>query len=191
MQLHPHRTALLIIDMQNDFVRSDGVLCVPGIEEHLPAYRQFVASCRRKGITVIYTRHAFDPVKNPIEAELFPMLLEGGLRPGTRGYDVIDELAPEQGDIILEKSRYNAFYKTDLDAILKQRGITHVIITGTMTEICCHSTARGAMERDYRVLFPSDLNFSADLRVHEVTCGVIGMCIGTVCTAQEVMGMMN
>ena len=184
------RTALLIIDMQNDFVRKDGALCVPGIEEHLPAYQAFLAECRKKGMTIIYTRHVFDPVKNPIEAELFPELLKGGLRAQTPGHAVIEELAPKQGDTILEKTRYNAFYKTDLDAVLKAKGITHVIISGTMTEICCHSTARGAMERDYRVLFLSDLNFSLDPNVHAVTLDVIKMCIGTVCTAKEATDMM-
>jgi ureidoacrylate peracid hydrolase len=191
MKLTPSRTALLVIDMQNDFVREDAVLRIPGIEERLDDYQKFLAACRKKGVMIIYTRHVFDPKKNPIEAELFPELLKGGLRAGTSGHAIVDELAPKHDDIIIDKTRYNAFYNTDLEAVLKKRGITHVMISGTMTEICCHSTARGAMERDYHVLFLSDLNFSADQHVHEVTLGVIKMCIGRVCTAEEVEGMMG
>lgn len=190
MQPTPSTTALLVIDMQNDFVRKDGVLHVPGIDDRLSAYRMFIEECRKRGLPIIYTRHVFDAANNPIEAELFPVLLKEGLRPGTRGHAIIDELAPDPGDTVMEKTRYNAFFKTDLDAVLATKGITHVIITGTMTEICCHSTARGAMERNFRVLFPSDLNFSADPNVHMVTLGVIGMCIGTVATAEEVLNML-
>lgn len=72
--INPKKTALLIIDMQNDFVEEGAVLEVPATRKNLREYKTFIDFCRKKGVTVIYTRHCYDAKKNPIEARLFPQM---------------------------------------------------------------------------------------------------------------------
>ena len=82
------KAALLVIDMQNDFVRKGSRFHVMGIDRNLDAFRSFIGDCRGLGVLIIYTRHCYDPDSNPVERRLFPKLAEGGLRKGTEGWDI-------------------------------------------------------------------------------------------------------
>ena len=113
---------------------------------------------------MVYTRHCYIPEKNPIEAKLFPELKKTGLRKGTHGWNIHQEIAPAKDDITVDKTRYDAFFKTKLNQVLKKHTIKTIIITGTMTEVCCESTARSAMFFDYDVIFCSDFTCSRPLR---------------------------
>lgn len=180
------KTALLVIDMQNDFVLPTGAIPVKDIQKGIVRYKDFLKKCRSAGMKIIFTRHTFTPEMNPIEAELFPELREGGLREETFGHAIVEDLTPMNDEIVLNKHKYNAFYDTKLDAVLKEAGMTSVIITGTMTEVCCETTARGAMERDYVVLFVSDLTFTSDPQRQKATESVIASHVGWVVSADEV-----
>ena len=154
-KINPHKTALMIIDMQNDFTEKGAIIEVTGIRKGFPKFKKFIDFCRDKGLLIIYTRHVYSPKHNPIEARLFPELKRGGLRRNTHGFEIDNYLKPQNYDIVLNKTRYDAFYKTNLEKILKKNGITDIIITGTMTEVCCESTARSAMFRDFNIWFIS------------------------------------
>ena len=180
------KTALLIIDMQNDFVGEDAIISVKGIKDRLPKFKEFVKECKKKGITVIYTKHIFDPVKNPIEARLFPELAEAGLRENTKGTEIHESLKPVKDDLVIKKRRYDAFLGTDLELVLKTKGIENVIITGTMTQVCCESTTRTAMMKDFNVLFCSDLTFTSNLEVHQATLRTVSTHFGKVLTSEEI-----
>jgi len=177
------KTALLVIDLQHDFI--EGKLEVKGIKEKLDKLRNFIWKCRKKGVKVIYTKHLFDPIDNPIEAEKFPG--KSYLQEGTQGSEVHNIIIPEKEDIIIKKRRYDAFFGTNLEKVLRSKGIERVIIIGTMTNVCCDSTARSAMYRDFNVLFSSDLTFTSNLEVHENTLKTIQSHFGKVMTSKEIL----
>ena len=156
------RCVLLVIDMQNDFVLEGAILEVKEARNQIPQIKRLVDKCRELGVPVIYTIQETDPVFCALEVAAFPPLMETGMRKGTKGYEIIDELTPEAGDMIVKKRRFSAFYQTDMELILRNiRGpinpVDTVIICGTMTNICCESTARDAYFRDFKVVFGTDV----------------------------------
>ena len=153
------RSALLMIDMQNDFVLEGAPMEVPMARKRLPEMVTAVAACRQAGIPVIYSRHvlldSFDV--SPLETTYNQRLQTVGMRRGTDGVEVVEELKPEADDYVLDKHRYDAFHNTPLKSVLATiRGLNAVdtvIIAGTLTEVCCESTARSAYMNDYKVAF--------------------------------------
>lgn len=179
--------ALFIIDMQNDFVQEDGVMEVPGIRKHLSKFKNFIIECRKKGVLIIYTRYCFDPKNNAIELTLFPQLEKEGLRQGTKGWQIVNEIRPEKNDLMIDKTRYDAFFKTNIKKVLEKNKVDTVIITGTKTNVCCESTARSAMEHDYHVLFCSDLTFCGDKEGQKATLKIMKSNFGKVMASKEVL----
>ncbi|MBT4824311.1 cysteine hydrolase [Candidatus Woesearchaeota archaeon] len=184
-----NETALFVIDMQNDFVEKDSLIEVKEIRENIPKFKKFLKDCRKKGYLIVHTRHCYDPKKNPIEAKLFSELRGGGLRRKTHGWEIYKELKPEKGEIVIDKTRYDAFFKTDLEKILKKNKIKKIIITGTMTNICCESTARGGMYRDFEIIFCSDLTFSRNKQKQEGTLVTIKSHFGKVMSSKEIINL--
>lgn len=185
------KAALLVIDMQNDFVRQGSPFEVDGIRENMDEYKRFIYACRKLGVTIIYTRHCYDPRRNPVEASLFPKLGEGGLRKGTEGWQICDALQPQADDIVIDKTRYDAFFGTDLRDILVSKNIDTVVITGTITNVCCESTARTAMCYDYDVIFCSDLNYCSREDSHNNTLLVFKRFFGKVMDSSEILGALS
>jgi nicotinamidase-related amidase len=150
VRVDPERTALLVIDMQNDFVRADGALHVPGAEETVPRIAKLLEVARSSGIRVVFTQdthHDEDP-----EFDLWGE----HVKHGTWGWQIIDELKPRPGELVLEKVRYDAFYGTHLDHQLRQWGVDTLVICGTVANICVHYTAASAALRWYHVVIPRD-----------------------------------
>jgi nicotinamidase-related amidase len=146
----PTRTALLIVDMQNDFVDAKGALSVPGAAATVPVIRRLIDWARAAGVVVMYTQdthQAGDP-----EWSIWPKHVERG----TWGWEIVDALKPAPGDQVFEKARYDGFYETGLDAELRRRGINTLVICGTVASICVHYTAASAGLRWYRVIHPID-----------------------------------
>jgi len=181
------KTALLVIDMQNDFIEEGAIIEVRGIRKNLTILRDFIEGCREKRITIIYTKHIFDPVNNPIEAKLFPELAKEGLRDCSRGTEVHAALKPLDDDVVIKKRRFDAFIGTKLELMLKSKGIENVIIAGTMTNVCCESTARTAMMKDFNVLFCSDLTFTSDPDAHNNTLKNISTHFGKVMKSEDIL----
>jgi nicotinamidase-related amidase len=151
--LSPGRTALINVDLQNFFVNStDGAL------ELLERINRVSVACRGAGIPIIHTAHVLRPDGSNIGllGEMVPDIKEGLLNKGATTAALHAGLAVEPGDIILEKPRFGAFYGTDLELILRSRGIDTVIVSGISTDVCCDTTTREANARDFKVLFLSD-----------------------------------
>jgi len=168
------RCVLMVIDMQNDFVLDGAVMQVKEAKNQLPKIEKLISRCREFDVPVIYTIQETDPVFCPLEVAAFPHLKDAGMRKGTKGMQVIDELAPEPDDIVIRKRRFSAFYQTDLEIILRNiRGadepVDTIIICGTVTNICCESTARDAFFRDYKVVFGTDICSAVTLEAHNAT----------------------
>lgn len=157
--LDPRTTALLLIDLQNDFVEPGAPLDTPMAYRNIPRIKDLIAFCRDRGIAVIYTRHAHDEDGSDMGLfrDIYPGLGQGqALIEGRRGAAIFADVAPQAGDIVVRKQRYSGFFQTNLDLILRSKGIKDVAIAGATSEDCCLATARDAMYRGYRVAFLED-----------------------------------
>jgi nicotinamidase-related amidase len=150
VRIDPARTALVVIDMQNDFVQRGGSLLVPDAEATIPAIRRLLELARLNRMRVVYgqdTHHRGDP-----EWEMWPEhCLEGSW-----GWEIIAELAPGVDDTVLRKVRYDAFFGTSLDHLLRLWGVDTLIICGTVANIGVQYTAASAALRWYHVVIPRD-----------------------------------
>jgi ureidoacrylate peracid hydrolase len=187
------RAALLVIDMQRDFVEDGAIMEVPMARARIPEMRRILDHCRADSVPVFFTRHVlsdrFDI--SPLETTYIPKLKAAGMREGTSGAEVIAELAPLAQETVIVKHRYDAFYNTQLDTALRNirgpSGVDTVIIIGTVTNICCESTARSAFMRDYKVAFVGDANGGLDEASHNATLDIIGNVFGRVMTTEELL----
>jgi len=148
MGIFTDSSALVIADMIHDFVDESGKLYVPGISEIVPAIAALIAEARSQGVPVLFVNDAHDP--DDFE---FKQWGEHAVD-GSLGAQVVGELAPAEGDYVIEKKRYSIFYKTDVEELLEKLGIHHLVITGTVTNICVMVSAIEALMRDYAVTVP-------------------------------------
>ena len=158
------KAALLIIDMQNYFIE-----LAKGI---IPNIKKLINTFRKLERPIVYTMHTHINLET-----------DGGLlvqwwgkesmevfTPGRWEWMIIEEIKPSEEDIIINtKTRYSAFYKTELEKILKSLDITDLVITGVMTNYCCETTARDAFNRDFRVFFIADATATDDPFLHNAT----------------------
>lgn len=144
------RAGLVVVDMQNDFVRPGGALVVEDAAKTIPAIQRLLGLARAHGMAVFYTQDTHGPGDPE-----FPIWGEHVLR-GTWGWRIVDELAPHEGERVIEKLRYDGFFGTSLDHELRLRGIRTVVICGTVANICVLHTAGSAALRGYRVILPID-----------------------------------
>ena len=150
VRVDPERTALVVIDMQNDLVQRGGSLLVPDAAATIPAIRRLLELARASRMRVVYsqdTHRQGDP-----EWEIWPE----HCREGSWGWEIVAELAPGVDDTILRKARYDAFYGTQLDDILRLWGVDTLVICGTGANTGVHYTAASAALRWYAVVIPRD-----------------------------------
>jgi nicotinamidase-related amidase len=164
-KIDPARTAMIVVDMQNDFVAAGAPIETPAARAIVPRLAETLRFCRDAAIRVIYTAHVHR--RDGCDMGLFddlhpPIANRDALVDGTPGVDIYPELSPLPGEHVIKKHRYSGFFGTDLDIILREWGIDTVIISGTTTENCCHATARDAMFRNYRVVFLADATATYD-----------------------------
>jgi nicotinamidase-related amidase len=168
----PAATALVVIDMQRDFLEPGGFGESLGNDVGMLArvvapLQELLAAARGAGMLVVHTREGH----RPDLADCPPAKIARGgseitigspgpkgriLVRGEYGHDIIDELAPIEGEVLLDKPGKGAFYATDLELLLRNRGITHLIVTGVTTEVCVHTTVREANDRGFECLVPED-----------------------------------
>jgi nicotinamidase/pyrazinamidase len=153
------KTALIVVDMLNDFIDPRGALyCGQDSRDIIPFVQERLAAYRKADGLVVYLQDAHD--ENDLEFEKFPKHCVAG----TWGSRVIDELAPRSGEQVLPKTRYSGFYGTDLEQILAAYGPEEVEVVGVCTSICVMDTVGGLANRDYRTVVPRTgvADFDAD-----------------------------
>lgn len=150
VELPADKTALIIVDMQNDFVKEGGSLVVPAAIETVPNIQRLLERARAAGVKVAFTQDTHfdgDP-----EWQIWPE----HCRANTWGWEIIEELKPQEGELICQKNRYDGFYATWLDHFLRVWGIENVVIVGTVSSICVLHTAASAGLRWYNIVVPAD-----------------------------------
>ena len=167
--------ALLIIDMQHDFLDPDGAVPCVGGWQIVPGIQQLATAARQAGVPVIYTQEMHRPTRIDFGREL-----DGteGLHcvEGTHGVQIVRELMPQEGDTLVRKRRYSAFLGTDLPYILNGFGVhpgDTMIITGVATDVCVHYTAADAHQNDYRVRVVTDCVAGTSLEAHTAALAAI------------------
>jgi nicotinamidase-related amidase len=150
VRVNPGRTALIVVDMQNDFVKEGGTLVVPDAEGTIPAIQSLLALARGSGMKVVFTQDTHG--QDDPEWTMWP----AHVREDSWGWRIVDELAPQEGELVIRKVRYDAFYGTHLDHFLRLWGVDTLIICGTVANICVHYTAASAALRWYDVIIPKD-----------------------------------
>ena len=170
--IDPARTAVIVVDMENDFAAKGGMfdragVDISGAQKAVPPTAKVLAAARQAGIKIVYLKMGYRPdlsdlgatdsvnrtrhlkfgigqkIQTPDGRESRVLIRD------TWDTDIVPELKPQAGDIVLYKTRFSGFYQTDLDATLKKLGIKYLIVTGVTTSICVESTVRDAMFRDY------------------------------------------
>jgi nicotinamidase-related amidase len=165
----PDTTALLVIDMQRDFLLPGGFgeslgNDVAGLRRTIGPLTALISAWRTAGLPVIHTREGHLPDLSdcpPAKLRRGPMIGQKGtfgriLIRGEYGHDIIDELRPEPGEVVIDKPGKGAFYATELSATLEKLGTRQLVVTGVTTEVCVHTTVREANDRGFECLVLAD-----------------------------------
>ncbi len=194
-RIDPAQTALLVIDMQNAFVSQGARLEIPYARSIVPAINGLAGALRSAGATVCWIQTDFQH-----EAERWSYWFSKRLRseagaamiaaltPGNPGFDLYDGLTPVPGDLRCVKTRFSPFIagSSNLDDELRARGIGTVIVTGTVSNTCCETTARDAMMLNYRTIFVSDGNAARTDEEHNATLANMIQTFGEVASTAEI-----
>ncbi len=192
------KTALLIVDMQNDFVRCGGAMQVEDALKTVPAIKSLLDFARAKDMPVIYTK--FVTGKNSsLLWNWSPQIEQDNAcrRCFERHYpdiqktlncsDIIDELSPLQNEYVIEKYWYSSFRNTSLVDVLQSENCDTVIVTGTVTQICVEDTVHDAFANGFKVIVAQDGVSSFDDELHQATLKNIEMKYGYVMTSEEII----
>lgn len=196
-RLVPEKTALLVIDMQNFFVEQGQALEVPAARDLAPNINRLTGTMRDRGGTVIWIKMTL----NEADLDLWSVFppFNGSrerfkpVRDGEYGHQVWKELTIGEKDLIVNKRRFSAFIQgsSNLHDILQSRGIDTLIITGTLTNVCCESTARDAMMLNYRVLMVADANATLTEEAHKAALMNVMFVFGDVQTTDDVIKLLQ
>ena len=213
------RAAVLVIDMQNDFCSPGGGfdragIPIEAVRSTIPFISTVLTAARKLGVQIVYLKmehqpdlsdlggpnhpqqikHAFMSVGNRVVA---PDGREGRvLVKDTWNTEIVPELAPQPGDVVISKNRYSGFYETSLDAYLREWGVKDLVFTGCTTSVCVESTLRDAMFRGYRCVLLSDcaaepLGANESRTNHEASLLVIEKLFGWISSSREFLKAVN
>jgi len=206
------RTAVVVVDMQNGFASKGGMLDIAGVDiSGAPAVVQsigkVVAAARGAGIPIVYLQMGFKPdLSNSGGPESPNWHKELALRlmncrpelkgkllvEGTWDFAIVDELAPQPGDLVIVKTRYSGFARTTFDSELRARGIRYLLFTGIATNVCVESTLRDAFFLDYWPILIADAAMAAGSpAMHDATVFNVESFFGWTVTGEELVGMLR
>jgi ureidoacrylate peracid hydrolase len=199
LQLEPGRTALLVVDMQRGFLDPGAAMEVPPARQIVPRVRSLVDLFHDRKLPVVFTAFTYSPRVPLLVGELHPEhrpappgAPRGFGRPssscleGDPSVAVVGELEPGPDDLVIGKHWYDAFAGTALDGALRARGVTALVVTGTMTDICVLATVVGAFNREYRVTVVEDGVATLWPEIQTAALDIIGRAYGRVVPAKAV-----
>ena len=194
-KVSPPHTALLVVDMQHDYCSEGGAFDRGGgdmtaIRTLFPRFRSFIETARGRGVTIVIIGTFRE--ENDISLPMREMRAKRGQKGticqrGSGGTDFIPSVQPQAGDIIVEKKRYSAFFGTNLDEKLRQKGIHTLVVTGVATNVCVQATVQDGFMRDYFIVVPADLVASTDENFHRNALLTFERYYGTVTSSKELL----
>jgi len=179
----PGRSAVLVVDMLNDFLEPTGAMPLPEGKRLYEPIRRLLATARAHGSAVIWVCDTHPPDDREFEKRSVHCLA------GTWGAQVVAALQPPDDDYRISKRRYSGFYETDLDLRLRELGVAHVVLTGVVTNICVRSTAHDAFFRGYDVIVVEDCVAATSEREQESSLYDIDTHFGTVSRLEDVLAV--
>jgi ureidoacrylate peracid hydrolase len=197
--LDPKRTAHLIVDMQNGFMEPGAPVEVPMAREIVNEVNRVSAAVRAAGGRNYFLRYTTPHGDVPAWPVMWNRLGPGGAKvhqdaftPGAHYWRLWPAIEVEDGDVVLDKHRFSAFTPgtSDLPARLEAAGIDTVIISGTLTNCCCESTARDAMQNNYRVIMAADANAALSDEEHAATLHILGLVFADLRSVEELEEML-
>ena len=200
LSLEPRRTALLIVDMQRGFVDPGQAMEVPAAREAVPVIRALLDGFRARRLPVVFTEFTYSPAVPILVGELHPEhrpappgaprgfgLPSSSCLEGDASAHTIGALAPRPDELIVRKRWYDAFAGTELDGALRARGVTSLVVAGTMTDICVLSTVVGAFNHEYRISVVADGVATLWPEIQRATLDIVGRAFGRVVQSREVL----
>ena len=207
----PARTALLVIDMQRDFLDARGYAAQAGVDVKrlrgtLAPVLALIDAARAAGVRIVYTREGHRPdLSDCPPAKLARSRAAGAeigssgplgrlLVRGEHGHDLVDELRPRAGEPVLDKPGYSAFHQTELDQILRGWGIATVILCGVTTEVCVHTTLRAAIDHGLNCITVADACAASEPQLQAPALAMIGVeggIFGSVADSKSLVALMG
>jgi len=199
--IDPARTALVVVDLQNGFMAPGQPAETPLAREIVPAVNRLADATRAAGGTVVWIQNTITPEAIQSWSVWFGDFRTGewgprmhrAFTPGDFGHAIYPSLEVRPGDLTVRKTRFSAFVQgaSDLDAILRARGIDTLIIVGTATNVCCESSARDAMMLNYKVFFVSDANACRTDEEHNATLAIMMVMFADVRSTDEMIALLE
>lgn len=186
--------ALLVLDMQREFLSQSGQLPVWGGPVIVPRVTKLVEVFRKVNQPVIFTQHiCLEPRKHKHVLGIMEHVSDTGsvLREGSEGVAFHQDISPASGEPVITKYRYSAFFDTPLDTLLRVNNIQEVVITGVATNICCETTAHDAFFRGYKVFFTVDATGGTDEGAHLASLRNIRLSYGSLVTADQLVSSLQ
>jgi ureidoacrylate peracid hydrolase len=200
LRLEPGRTALLVVDMQRGFVEPGEAMEVPPARAIVPVIRALIETFRATRLPVLFTEFTYSPALPLLVGELHPEhrpapagaprgfgMPSSSCLEGTESARTIAALAPRPDEPVIRKRWYDGFAGTELDGALRARGVTSLVLTGTMTDICVLATVVGAFNREYRLTVVEDGVATLGPEIQRATLDIVGRAFGRVVSSKEVL----
>ena len=189
----PGHTALIVVDMQNDFCHPKGAFAKRGsdismVQRNGKILADFITRARKHGLMICHTQDTHGETDSEAWRAKHPMggiCIDGSW--GREFWEEHKEFTPLAHETVITKYRYCGFTNTRMDQVLRSHSIKTVIVTGTTTETCVETTARGAHMRDYFLVVPQDCVASPNKEFHDVTLKILEQLWGTVTTSKEIV----
>jgi ureidoacrylate peracid hydrolase len=183
VRIDAQTTAIIVIDMLNDFCKPGGAMVLPGHEVLVQPQRRLIAAGRQMSSPIVF---AVDSHRKNVRQDREWLKRSPHCVEGSWGATVIDDLDPRPDDIYVVKRRYSAFFNTDLDVTLKDLKVDTVVVCGVVTNICVRSTVHDAFFLGYTVVVPEDCVAATGPREQASSLYDIATHFGTVCGSEEV-----
>jgi len=199
LRLAPGKTALVVVDMQRGFLDPGEAMEVPPARAIIPRIRALLDLFRENRLPVLFTEFTYSERAPLLVGELHPEhrkaapgaprgvgMSSSSCLEGEANLRVVSELQPRSDELVVTKFHYDGFNGTPLDAALRARGVTHLVLTGTMTDICVLATVVGGMNREYRMTVVEDGTATLWPEIQRATLDIIRRAYGRVLAARQI-----
>lgn len=179
-RFEPGRTALLVIDMQQEFFADETAECIDDMRAIVPRVAALLTLARNLNCRIVHTRESYQPDLSDVHAYRRSLGYVGKPGPlgrfcilGETGHEFVEAVKPLPDEPVVDKAGFSAFYRSALDGLLRRGGIDHLIICGVTTQCCVHSTLREAVDRGYWCLTVADCCAATDTGMHDTALALI------------------